>query len=86
MCTIDKVESLSKGGSLSKISCHFDNSVHFGQYIGDISNIPKPLIGKHFFINIKIIPDDPTIGILFRTQCLAPDSLNVVPDSWWSTS
>lgn len=80
--TIENVKSLTKGGPLSTISYYFRNSVRHGEYIGDISMVPKPHVGKRFFI--KIIPDHPGNNILFKPQCLVPDSIQTAPERGWS--
>jgi len=80
--TIDKIEGLSKGGPLAHISYRYKNTRNEGQYIGDLSSVPTPHIGKHFFI--KIVPDNPQIGIYFNPHCIAPDSILVAPFEGWS--
>jgi hypothetical protein len=82
--TIESIKSLSKGGPLSRISYTYKNTLYYGEYIGDLSSISKPHIGKHFFI--KIIPGNPKMGILFKLTCIVPDSIIAAPPGGWSNS
>jgi hypothetical protein len=80
--TIEKVESLSKGGPLSHITYTYKNLSHEGEYIGDLGVNQKPYMGKRFFI--KIIPNNPKIGIYFNPNFSVPDSILSAPPEGWS--